>query len=163
MNTITIDRAVVEQALEALEFVTIDFFMLDPISPGRESTIKAITALRAALAEPVQEPVAWRHKGAGHFTVNPLVSKFSEWEPLYTAPPQRKPLTEEVAALTAQRDALLEALKNVTVHLIAAHGLLHRGGKKAAASDAMFSMMLADYEKSFEVGRAAIKAVEGTK
>ena len=54
MTTIIIDRAVVEQALEALEFVTIDFFMLDPISPGRESTIKAITALRAALAEPVE-------------------------------------------------------------------------------------------------------------
>jgi hypothetical protein len=67
----------------------------------------AITALRAALvqqdepkgggnlppplqAEPVQEPVAWRHKGAGHFTVTPLVSKFPEWEPLYTAPPGRE-------------------------------------------------------------------------
>jgi len=36
------------------------------------------------------EPVAWRHKGAGHFTVTPLVSKFPEWEPLYTAPPRRE-------------------------------------------------------------------------
>jgi hypothetical protein len=41
-------------------------------------------------AEPVEEPVAWRHKGAGHFTVTPLVSKFPEWEPLYTAPPRRE-------------------------------------------------------------------------
>ena len=74
---------------------------------------EAITALRAALAqdepkgggnlppplqaEPVEEPVAWRHKGAGHFTVTPLVSKFPEWEPLYTAPPRREweGLTEE--------------------------------------------------------------------
>ena len=40
-------------------------------------------------AEPVEEPVAWRHKGAGHFTVTPLVSKFPEWEPLYTHPPRR--------------------------------------------------------------------------
>jgi len=75
---------------------------------------EAITALRAALeqqdepkgggnlppplqAEPVEEPVAWRHKGAGHFTVTPLVSKFPEWEPLYTHPPRRewKSLTEE--------------------------------------------------------------------
>jgi hypothetical protein len=48
-------------------------------------------------AEPVEEPVAWRHKGAGHFTVTPLVSKFPEWEPLYTAPPRRewRGLTEE--------------------------------------------------------------------
>jgi hypothetical protein len=72
-------------------------------------------------------------------------------------------LEGQIDRLVAQRDALLEALRNVTVHLIAAHSLLHRGGKKAAASDAMFSMMLADYEKSFEVGRAAIKAVEGEK
>lgn len=70
---------------------------------------------------------------------------------------------QRVLELKAQRDALLEVLRNVTVHLIAAHSLLHRGGKEAAASDAMFSMMLADYEKSFEVGRAAIKAVEETK
>jgi uncharacterized protein YukE len=59
----------------------------------------AITALRAALEqqEQQQEPVAWRHKGAGHFTVTPLVSKFPEWEPLYTAPPGREwqGLTEE--------------------------------------------------------------------
>jgi hypothetical protein len=37
-----------------------------------------------------QEPVAWRHKGAGHFTVTPLVSKFPEWEPLYTTLPRRE-------------------------------------------------------------------------
>lgn len=39
--------------------------------------------------EPVQKPVAWRHKGAGHFAVTPLVSKSHEWEPLYTTPPQQ--------------------------------------------------------------------------
>jgi hypothetical protein len=55
---------------------------------------------------------------------------------------------------------LLEALKNVTVHLIAAHSLLKLGGKKAAASDTIFKMMLDDYEKSFEVGRAAIAAAK---
>ena len=49
-------RTAAQQALEALEFVTLDFFMLNPISPGRESTIKAITALRAALAEPEEDP-----------------------------------------------------------------------------------------------------------
>jgi hypothetical protein len=67
----------------------------------------------------------------------------------------------ELRRLHAENGALLEALKDTTVHLVAAVSLLERGGKKAAASDAMFSMMLADYEKSFEVGRAAIKAVEG--
>ena len=56
---------------------------------------------------------------------------------------------------------LLEALKDVTVHLIAAHSLLQSGGKKAASSNTVFSMMLADYEKSFEVGRAAIAKTTG--
>jgi hypothetical protein len=56
MTKMLIARSVVEQALEALEFLSLEFFMLDPISPGRESTIKAITALRAALVEP--QPVA---------------------------------------------------------------------------------------------------------
>lgn len=62
----------------------------------------------------------------------------------------------ELRRLEASEAALIEALKNVTAHLIAAHSLLQRGGKKAAASDKIFNIMLADYEKSFEVGRTAI-------
>jgi len=56
MNTITIDRAVVEQALEALEVAT------TPLAKDRQEVLRAQAALRAALAqeqaEPVQEPVA---------------------------------------------------------------------------------------------------------
>ena len=56
-----------------------------------------ITALRAALAEPVQ-PVAWIYQNANTDTEY-LVWKRGEggrnWRPLYTAPPQRKPLAEE--------------------------------------------------------------------
>ena len=62
-------REAAQQALEALEFLSLDFFMLDPISPGREAGIKAIIALRAALAESekLSEPVAWMHtNGVGH-------------------------------------------------------------------------------------------------
>lgn len=55
---------------------------------------------------------------------------------------------------------LVEALKNTTAHLIAAHNLLQHGGKKAAASNTMFEIMLNDYEKSIEVGRAALKKLE---
>jgi len=51
---------------------------------------------------------------------------------------------------------LTEALKDVTIHLIAAHSLLSQGGKKAAGSDKMFKQMLADYENSFERGRVAL-------
>lgn len=60
----------------------------------------------------------------------------------------------------ASRDAeiaeLVGVLGNVTTHLVAAHSLLSRGGKKAAASDTIFKIMLQDYEKSFEAGRKAL-------
>ena len=58
---------------------------------------------------------------------------------------------------------LVEVLLDVTASLVAAHSLLQNGGKKAAASDKMFSLMLNDYEKSFELGRAVLaKAKEQT-
>ena len=53
MTTITIDRATVEQALEALEIVVAD---VKTTPTAYEAQRQAITALRAALAEPV-EPV----------------------------------------------------------------------------------------------------------
>ena len=88
----------------------------------------------AEMEQPVQEPVAWRHKGAGHFTVTPLVSKFPEWEPLYTAPPQRQPLTEdEIDASTAQeRDALLD---HIYEYGTAAEGVLERIRKLCRATE----------------------------
>ena len=142
MTKITIDRAIVEQALEALEEYA-------PQHGRPDDMMVAITTLRAALAqqaEPVtedmksavrwapssaywserlreffgpdaregidalerriagvQEPVAWIHTDPD----KPRV-RFLEWRedepgyrgrwvktPLYLAPPQRKPLTEE--------------------------------------------------------------------
>jgi len=63
----------------------------------------------------------------------------------------------------ASRDAeiaeLVGVLGSVTAHLIAAHSLLSSGGKKAAASDTIFKIMLQDYEKSFEAGRKALAKV----
>lgn len=63
----------------------------------------------------------------------------------------------------ASRDAevaeLVGVLGNVTAHLVAAHSLLSKGGKKAAASDTIFKIMLQDYEKSFEAGRKALAKV----
>ena len=64
----------------------------------------------------------------------------------------------------ASRDAeiaeLVGALGDVTAHLVAAHSLLSSGGKKAAASDTVFKIMLQDYEKSFEAGRKALAKVK---
>ena len=48
----------------------------------------------------------------------------------------------------------LEALKAVTAALTAAISLLERGEQKAAPSDKMFKIMLDDYKKAAEIGRA---------
>ena len=97
MTTITIDRAVVEQALEALENAE------DQLAkPYSTDASKAITALRAALAQQAEavEPVAYIHRQGNHWEVSERHldedEKARGWteEPLYTAPPQRKPLTE---------------------------------------------------------------------
>ena len=114
-----------QQALEALEDLRV----------WRAKQSMHVTALRAALAqqaEPV-EPVAWIHTDPD----KPRV-RFLEWRedepgyrgrwvktPLYTAPPQRKPLTEEeIDVATAQeRDALLD---HIYEYGTAAEGVLER-------------------------------------
>ena len=60
-----------------------------------------IRGKRAALAEPVLEPVAWRYQDArGNYRYRGYVQGFDkEYSllkpvPLYTAPPQRKPLVD---------------------------------------------------------------------
>jgi hypothetical protein len=75
-------RAVMQMALEALE----QFRDISDFTPA--SAVHAITALRAALAEPEQEPVAWMWKD-GTVTADPDRAD-GTWTPLYTAPPQRK-------------------------------------------------------------------------
>ena len=67
---------------------------------GQAAIIDELNNLRAALAEPV-EPVAYIHRQGRHWEVSerPLADdeKARGWteEPLFTAPPQRKPLTDE--------------------------------------------------------------------
>jgi hypothetical protein len=61
------------------------------------------------------------------------------------------------AASDARIKALEKALRNVSVSLIAAISLLEGGGKKAAASDKMFAIMLSDYQASVSRARALLK------
>jgi hypothetical protein len=72
----------------------------------RHYTIKAITAIKAAMAQPEQEPVSWAVVGDGKFGEYELGQVFVDYEathiywknrgyelvPVYTTPPQR---TEE--------------------------------------------------------------------
>jgi hypothetical protein len=80
----------------------------------------AIAALRAALAEQPapQEPVAWMVEGEGlYWTEERAIRRAEQFVdplevlPLYTSAPAPQPLTIE-----RQRDALLEALKELTGH-----------------------------------------------
>jgi hypothetical protein len=99
--TITLPRATVQQALEAWEHINKYGFVLADYEGPME---QAITALKAALAQPVQEPVAWRLPDPdpeGRFEwvlyqtadfmpgVNPM-DHFDGLEPLYTHPPRRE-------------------------------------------------------------------------
>ena len=81
---------------------------------------KAVAALRAALAEPQDEPVAWmyEHDGMVHDAANPPFFAMNRWKtpvgepytetPLYTHPaPRRQPLTdEEILAMVKTAPAL---------------------------------------------------------
>jgi hypothetical protein len=94
MTTITVPRAVLEKALEALEKITAfpkNFWDLE----------EEITALRAALAQEEQqeqEPVAWQWLNTAHFRKKlPANAESGAWNPLYTTPPRRewRSLSEE--------------------------------------------------------------------
>ena len=83
-------------ALEALEADE-----LDMVDDGSGNMVfrkeQAITAIKEALAQPKQEPLAWISTGPAsmiHWTAD-KPAYGDDWVPLYTAPPQRKPLTDE--------------------------------------------------------------------
>ena len=57
----------------------------------------------------------------------------------------------------AEIERLRAGLLDAGASLAAAISLLERGGKKAAASDKMFAIMLDDYRKSLDRARAALE------
>jgi predicted nuclease with TOPRIM domain len=64
---------------------------------------------------------------------------------------------DEAKKADARIAELEAALKDATVHLIAAVSLLESGGKKGAPSNKMFEQMLVDYKNGIERARAALK------
>ena len=84
-------REAAQQALEALELAQTDVHW-ELNSPTRKFLRKAEKSLRAALAEPVQEPI-----GVIRTLVQIHADGTETWreEPVWNVPPQRLPLTEE--------------------------------------------------------------------
>ena len=88
-------------ALGALQrFIKYDYNE-NPFDGKDVEGVEAITAIKKALAQPEQEPVAWAmlHDN-GHFidAIHPDEHARVEGKyihPLYTTPPQRKPLSDE--------------------------------------------------------------------
>lgn len=93
------DRELMQMALDALEWC---YDVTEWPANGNSRQDKAIEALRARLAQPEPEPVAWMYQhedtgltmcvivqqvGAGFEKNNPRWKKIT---PLYTAPPQRE-------------------------------------------------------------------------
>ena len=89
-----------DEALKlALEALKAD--ELDMIDDGSGNMVfrkeQAITAIEKLLAQPEQEPLAWISTGTArmiHWTAD-KPAYGDDWVPLYTTPPQRKPLTDE--------------------------------------------------------------------
>jgi hypothetical protein len=91
-DLITLPRATVQQALETWEHINLYGFVLADYEGPME---QAITALKAALEQPEQEPVAWMvtDKDGRHFIFRinkPVISEGETLAPLYTTPPRRE-------------------------------------------------------------------------
>ena len=105
------ERKVMELALEALEKSQqiLNEYMTECVT-ARQANNEAITAMKELLAQPEQEPVAWMYeywddhhdaatggKWRKNMTCMPLdLSNCRNVQPLYTTPPQRKPMNDEM-------------------------------------------------------------------
>ena len=69
-----------------------------PSDYGQWVRYEAITAMKELLAQPEQEPVAWWNQSKDSVSTDPVHRHNSDCQPLYTAPPQRKPLRTVIYA-----------------------------------------------------------------
>jgi hypothetical protein len=97
-------REAAQQALESLEYFVEDYqseYGLTSMSKYAKLNLEVITALRAALEQPEQEPVAWMvyTQDGKSVCVTDNPADFIEWRsfPLFNHPPRRewRGLTEE--------------------------------------------------------------------
>ena len=98
-------------------------------------TKSAITAIKESLAQPEQEPVAWWNKTKDTASTDPVHRNNADCQPLYTTPPQRKPLTDEevwnVIARTTAGD--MPYSYRIARAIEAAHGIYATTERKGEA------------------------------
>ena len=76
------------------------------LEQAKRNTTESLAALRDALAEPVQEPVAWMDidSDGQRLAVRQWSDGNRDEVPLYTTPPRHKPLTDEqIDKITVQQ------------------------------------------------------------
>jgi hypothetical protein len=94
---------------EALKLALAELLECRSVDDNNRGRHIAIAAIKDALAQPEQEPVAW---WIPKYKAPDMVSKVrwsDECEPLYTTPPQRKPLTDEMIVAGGKALAKLHA------------------------------------------------------
>ena len=89
------------------------------------SDIMLLNEAAQALAQPEQEPVAWQWLGSAHFRKKlPKNADITAWNPLYTAPTQRKPLlASEIVTMYAERPTSDNDMIEFARAIEAAHGI----------------------------------------
>ena len=117
---------VLKLALEALEDLGMKHFE----NTGEVLYKDTFTAIKEALAQPEQEPVAWAKFSAKGNIIDLLSEPDDDYTPLYTTPPQRKPLTDEEIRDLWSWSATAEAERTATTQqhafaraIEAAHGI----------------------------------------
>ena len=119
------ERKALKLALEALENVESAVYITsEQEAVALEKVNQAIPAIKEALAQPAQEPVAWVWKDMrGQNIVSLFEPRFNS-VPLYTAPPQRPRVgltDEEVLALWMTGEAnISEKAHSVTAYEVEA-------------------------------------------
>lgn len=120
-----------------------------------------------ALAKEATMPVIWNAKKARqkfHEAVTPerMLEVAEDFRALErraeTAEVKLVKLEEQYSGPTYPVLQLSDAFLSCVAHLDAAISLLEKGGRKGAASNKMFDMMIEDYKKALLTARAAIRA-----
>ena len=117
-------RQALELALEALTYI-----YTETTADEDELIDQAITAIKEALAQPEQEPYCWTWDewvGGGRWRAEYGWEKperqVTNLQPLYTTPPQRKPLTDEQIEQLEQDTCAMEFPETARA-IEAAHGI----------------------------------------